>query len=280
MRNFSKIEKEFISFLVRSERGKRNIKTFFYNQLKRTKIRFDLTTLEAEYLYEKENASNEFFDRIIKEVADVQELIAIIINLIVYLKNNGYIVPYEVTPDKWSEVHEFGQGIDKKLDLSSPFPDPEIVKLLIEYAFKEILPLEPLRDLEKHKFITPDERRFRAQNYITLFAIAVAILIGSAGILFNIISLKKQEALSIIQETNTKKAITPFVEKLDNIVGLDKKRNEDLIQLKSGVESFSSSYNKHLKRIEEKLEGIEESMKALEKNEYNKQIQPTQKPSG
>lgn len=263
MRSFSKIEKEFIAYLVKSERGQRNVMSFLDSHLERTKIKLDFDAVTAEYRFEVEKASDEVFGWIINKTEDLQEIIAIILNLVVYLKDNGYIAPYKVTPEKWSKVHEFGRGVDDNLILSSPFPDDELVKVLIEYAFKEIVPLEPLKDLGSNDYVTPEERRFRTQYRQALVGIVVAIVVGSAGIWFNYISIEKQESLSVAEDNKTNEIVKYLSKKIDGIVSLDKKRNEELIQLRRDVGNLSDSYSDQLILLETRLREVNKSVTKL-----------------
>ncbi len=263
MRNFIKLEEEFISFLVNSERGQRNIMSFLDKYLEKTKIRLDFGKFEAEYRFEVQDTSEEVFGWVVNKVEDLQEIIAVVINLIVYLRNSGYIAPYRVAPDRWSKVHDFGRGIDEDLKLSSPFPDHEIVKLLIDYAFKEIVPLEPLNDLEKNDYISQEDRRFRRQYKQAWAGIMVAIIIGLLGFGINYVSIQNQQASSIIQDKNIKEAIEALEKQLYNAIKVNKTANNELQQMKRLLENITESSDAHLNAIELKLEHIGKSIRNI-----------------
>lgn len=178
--------------------------SFLDAHLERAKIRIDLTKADAEYRFEVEKASDEIFGWIINKVEDLQELVAVLVGLLDYLQASGYIASYKVTPDAHTSVYEFGRGIDEKLKLSSPFPDKDIARLVIDYTFKEIVPLDPLRDLEAHTFVAPEDRRFREQFWQTNIAIVLAFVIGAAGVWLNYCVLKQQSASSAAQAESDK----------------------------------------------------------------------------
>jgi len=176
--------------------------SFLDAHLERTKIRIDLTETDAVYLFEVEEASDEVFGWIISKVEDLQEMVAVLVSLLGYLQNRGYIASYKVTPDVHTSVHEFGRGIDDNLKLSSPFPDKEVARLLIDYTFKEIVPLDPLRDLEAHNFVAPEDRKYQEQHRqtnVTIFVAFVALVVAVVGLWFNHRALKQQEASSAVQ---------------------------------------------------------------------------------
>lgn len=178
--------------------------SFLDAHLERTKIRIDLTKTDAEYRFEVEKASDEVFGWIINKVEDLQEIVAVLVGLLGYLQARGYIASYKVTPDVHTSVYEFGRGIDKNLKLSSPFPDKDIARLVIDFAFKEIVPLDPLRDLEAHAFVAPEDRRFQKQYLQTNVAIVLAFAVGAAGVWLSYCALMQQNATSAAQAENDK----------------------------------------------------------------------------
>ena len=101
-------------------------------------------------------------------------------------------------------VYEFGRGIDENLKLSSRFPDKEIARFVIDYAFKEIVPLDPLRDLEAHAFVAPEDRRFQKQYWQTNIAIVLAFVVGAAGVWWSYCALTQQNTSSAVQAENGK----------------------------------------------------------------------------
>lgn len=248
MRSYSAIEKQFISFLVKSERGQRKLMSFLDAHLERTKIRVDLTKDYAEYRFEVGRASDEVFGWIINKVEDLQEIVAVLVSLLGYLQAHGYIASYKVTPDVNTSVHEFGRGIDANLKLSSPFPDQDIERLVIDYAFKEIVPLDPLCDLNAHDFVAPEDRRFRTQYWQTNVAIVLAFVVGAAGIWLSYCALKQQNASSAEQSENEKASIAAT--EAGFAAGLDRMKDiqSSLMQIEMAIQSSSKSgHNKALK---------------------------------
>jgi len=280
MRNFTKIEKEFISYLVAAERGQRNVMCFLDKHLEKTVLRLNFENNTGEYLFEAQNATDEVFGWIINKIEDLQELIAVIIGLIVYLKNNGYIAPYSITPNKWSEVHDFGRGVQENLKIPSPFPDEEIVKLLIEYAFKEIVPLEPLKDLVQNKYVSQEDRRFNKQYMQAWAGIVVAILLGIYGIFSNSISSKEQKELSKSLDKKLDESIEPITKRLSESIEAQKSQTQVIQNAVTILESIKESESAHLKEIDKSLNKIDESLNETLEKRYNKQIQPTPKPRG
>lgn len=189
MRSYIQLEKEFIKHLIKSERGNRKLLSFLDAYLIRSKLIINTETEEAGFKYEVEDATkDEIFDWIINNSGDLEEIIAILMQLILYLEKQGYIASYKMTPEALKAEWSFGQGIDEDLRLSIPFPDQEIVKNLINHLFKEIIPLEPLKDLASHDFVTPEERRFRKQYKLAITGIVISIVIGLSVITLNIFS--------------------------------------------------------------------------------------------
>ncbi|VAW75200.1 hypothetical protein MNBD_GAMMA15-1979 [hydrothermal vent metagenome] len=235
--------------------------SFLDKHLEKTVIRLDFQNETGEYLSEAEEITDEVVSWIINKIEDLQELIAVISGLIVYLKNNGYIASYGVTPNKWSQKHDFGKGIQEDLKISTPFPDEEITKLLIEYAFKEIVPLEPLTDLEEHEFTTQDERRFikqykQTQKSIKLAksGVITAIFIGVFGIIFNIIALNNQSDSSSMNATLYRNSSDAVIDNLDKLSSIGLDRNAKLDRL---IQETKNSSN----IIEKDLGGIKSDIK-------------------
>jgi len=244
MRTFIVQEKEFINFLILSPRGQRKLVSFLDKYLSRTVIVLNPNQESAEFRFEIEGeATDEVINWVIDSVDDLEEIIAILVKLILYLEGKGYVASYKVTEEERKEEFIFGQGIVDNLKISMPFPDIEIVKLLIEYLFKEIVPLEPLKDLASHNFIPPEERRFRKQYRLAVTAILISIIIGVSVITLNIIAQNKNTEVS----SKTSEIVVKGISALENINSSIEKssitQSNELKELTDNVQSDLENIN-------------------------------------
>ena len=186
-----------------------------------------------------------------------------------YLENQGYIASYIMTHDAYKTEWSFGQGADEDLKLSIPFPDHELVKNLINYLFKEIIPLEPLKDLAAHNFVAPEERRFRKQYKLAITAIAISIIIGLSVITLNIKSQYSQKDAVIENSKYIKGEIKLLGEINENIHGAAASQLSELQQLKAITNENNHNNVKGLNEISNALESISNKIDILkEKSEH------------
>jgi len=275
MRSYIPLEKEFIQFLVDAERGQRKLTSFLDKYLEKTKIIIDIENKEAEFKFEVEGGFNdEIFEWVIKNVGDLEEIIAVLVNLIKSLEKIGYIAPYKVTPEENTKVWRFGKGVEQYLKMSSPFPDREIVRFLIDYLFKEIIALQPLKDFVKHDFVTPEERRFRKQYIIAIMGIALSMLIGISAIILNILSQNSfknsaKESNSIVNNAvsaldrinlSINDTSTRQIDELESIGSNVVKTNSNIelhfVKTQEGIEEVTNSVNTSTKTISYKLKEL------------------------
>lgn len=88
------------------------------------------------------------------------------------------------------DIYQHGLENENSKKISYPFPDENIVHLLIDYTFKEIVPLDPLLVLVENKYVSPDERKFQKQYKQAWIAIIIAIVIGILSIYLNYSEMK------------------------------------------------------------------------------------------
>jgi hypothetical protein len=256
MRNFSEIEKEFIKYLISSDRKNRYIASFLDRDLDNILIKLDTKNKNGTIYFCTENPNENFFGWVIKKDEDLEELFAIIIYLVLYLEKNGYIALYDVTPNEFCEDKIFGRGIKSEVKNSIPFPDDKIVDYAINYFYKRIVPLEPLHELFKKNFITPDEYRFRKLYKQTRIGIGVAICIGLFGILLNIVSMSSNNSKIIQQDVKNINDQILEIEKIANNV------NNQINQLRESLHKIEKSFDIYIKDRDQ----IKIRKKVVEKN--------------
>lgn len=186
MRNFTKLEKDFIKYLVESERYKRKIPIYMEKLLIGSLLEINRDTSEANLLLEIQKADfDKSVDLALDTVEEIEETIAVLVSLVGYLEQNGYIALYEQTPGAFKSTWHYGTGDINSITITNPISDNEIVKLLIKYMFRELVPLETLKELVKNKFCSTEEIRFNKQYRISMFGISIAVIIGVSSIVFN-----------------------------------------------------------------------------------------------
>jgi len=212
--------------------------------LERARIHINLKTCEAEFNFEiSDVGDDEEFEWIINKGEELQELIALVVKTIEYLEVNGFVVIYSVTPDKFSEEIKFGQGVEG--NLSSPFTDEKIAKLLAGYIYKEIIPLASLSELKNNKFVLPDEKRFSEKMFATWAAIIVSLFIGLSGIALNIKSLYEQKNTYSTQIETNKNSFTTIDKSLTNLA-------QEGVYLRNEIGTIKKSINKLTNESEDK----------------------------
>lgn len=272
MRSYIELEKEFIKFLIKSERGNRKLLNFIDPYLVRSKLIVNIEKEEAEFKYEVEDATKaEIFDWIVVNASDLEEIIAILIKLILYLENQGYIASYKMTPDAHKAEWSFGQGVDEDLRLSIPFPDEEIVKNLISYLFKEIIPLQPLKDLATNNFITPEERRFRKQYKLAISGIVISIIIGLSVIILNIRSQNNHNVAARENSRHIKDAINLLDNINSNIIEAKENQLNASQKLNATLQKVDITNSKSLDEISIKLGAVSKSINKLSKGTVREQ---------
>ena len=229
MRIYSEIEREMIRYLnsEQKQRGQKNLKGIMDQYLDGTLISLDLTPEKAEFLFEKPSSDDEI-QWVLNKAEELQEIIVVLLKSIEYLEKNGFIVIYSITADRHSNSIKFGKGVEDQCELPYPFSDQNIASLLVSYMNKEIIPLGTLLQLEKNKFVPLEDVRFRRQQIGTWFAIGVALFLGIAGIVWNIISSTQQSSLENERLIVEKKAISNIERRINELEKLELERTSEM----------------------------------------------------
>jgi hypothetical protein len=211
MRHFSDIEKQFINHILANPRDQRNLMAFLDPYLDKLKICVDLKAEYAWFLFDINIGNTDSENQwIMDRVEELQELIVIIVKLVEYLESEGFVVRYSVTPDVNKNEVCFGKGLGGKV--SSPFSDKRVAQLLTYCIYKELVPLETLRDLVSNNYVTEEKRRFLWQQRMTWFSIVVSIVIGLSALITNILFQHNQLAASKTQYSTTTQALSSITE--------------------------------------------------------------------
>lgn len=155
---------------------------------------------------------------IIQRIEEISLIILETVNLIKLLEKENYILTLQRAPNE--NEFKFGGCIGNVPQISYPFADENISKLLIEYLQKEIYVTEEFRRFCLYGFIARDEQRFRKQFRITITALIVTIIALLLNTIFNLLP-KISGGTKIKQE------------QIDNI------RN-DLRQINSNIDSLNN----------------------------------------
>lgn len=187
MKKFNTLERNYIHLINSTNEIGRSIIDIFDNDLTATRLTINKTDKTAVFKFELE--SNEPNDKesnwIITKIHELQYKIVILTNLIHYLENNGLLTSYIPHSSVENEI-TFGQGAEDSVAVRHSFSDSKIIDLIIQYIDKRLLPSVELKELEKHKFKSSEERKFFKEQLVAWIAIAISIILGLVGIFMNV----------------------------------------------------------------------------------------------
>ncbi|MFA6979312.1 MAG: hypothetical protein WC209_08325 [Ignavibacteriaceae bacterium] len=188
MKIFNAQERKYIHLINSTNEIGRSIIDIFDNDLTATRLKLNKTDKTAVFKFELEGnePNDKESDWIIAKIHELQYKIVILTNLIHYLENNGLLTTYTSHSSVDNEI-TFGQGAEDSVAVNYSFSDSKIIDLLIQYIDKRLLPSVELKELEKHKFKSSEERKFFKEQLVAWAAIIVAILLGLWGIFWNVL---------------------------------------------------------------------------------------------
>lgn len=228
MRIYSETERKMIRYLNCKKRGERNIQGILDQYLERVKICLDIEDKTAVLLFEKPAFNNKEFERVIDKAEELQELLLVLLKCIEFLDKNGFVAIYSITPNASENPKMFGKGIDEECTLRYEFSDKNIVSMLFDYIYKEIVPLGSLRRLENDKFRSPTDNRFRSQQIASWVAISLAFLVGVFGIALNICSSTQQSSVGNERLLLEKRALHNIEQHINKLEVLEEKRISEM----------------------------------------------------
>lgn len=186
MKKFNSVERKYIQLINSTNEIGRSIIDIFDNDLTATRLTINKTEKTAVFKFELDGSepSDKELNWIIDKIHELQYKIVILTNLIHYLENNGLLTTYTSHQSLDNKI-TFGQGAEDSVAVSHTFSDSKIIDLLIQYIDKRLLPSVELKELEKHKFKSSEERIFFKEHLVAWVAIAISIILGLWGIFMN-----------------------------------------------------------------------------------------------
>ena len=215
----------------------------------------------------------------------LEEKLLVAVSLIERLSNQGYVL-LSFPTNAPSGAITYGQIVQGTHRLSYPINDPQIAKRICDLMQCQTTGLPDLVDLQKHDFVTPEDRQFRDQLAVAkkgvkaaYFGSAIAVLIAISANVGNAISTKGYEEkltdlISIAEEqTNSLNGIASSLEKIANnptvdLSELDFATSSQLIEMQTSVD-------KGVK----KLEDIEKKLDAKSQSAFNEAKSDLQNPN-
>jgi hypothetical protein len=188
MKKFNSVERKYIHLINSTNEIGRSIVDIFDNDLIGTRFTINKANRTATFRFEIRNQTpnEEESHWMIDKIHELQYKIVILTNLISYLENNNLLTSYTPHSSNDNEI-TFGQGAVNDVAVNSSFDDQKIIDLIIQYIDKRLLPSVELRELEKHKFKSSEERKFIREQIVAWAAIIVAILLGLWGSFWNVL---------------------------------------------------------------------------------------------
>lgn len=185
MRVFGEEEKRIIRKINTGDGFARNLVNIFESikNLPGVRVKVDKQAMSAELLFACQNMqpSEKELQYAIPEHQKITENLITHLVLLKYLEKEDLATFFEPAQNK-ERVTEFGAGAVNVPSFSMALNDATLVKLLVQYLDKEIVPAPALRYLERNDFRSDEELRFIRQQRATWSAIAVTFLIGVIGI--------------------------------------------------------------------------------------------------
>jgi hypothetical protein len=183
MRKFNGVERHYIHLINSTDRDGRSIVDIFDNDLVGARLTINKQARTAAFIFEIENQVPNDLEaqHIIDRIFELHYKIVLLTNLIKYLEENGLLTSYipQISP---GNVITFGQGDSASLAANRPIDDPKIIESLIKYIDSKLLPSIELRQLERHRFKSVDERKLFWERVTTWIGISIAIVFGIWGI--------------------------------------------------------------------------------------------------
>jgi len=247
---FDKIEKDFIVAINHGEIYTRTLSSLLYKYLINTRIYIDRGNNQAIYYFqikEQNNPTPEELAWIIDKEKELNEIIIRLLTLLIYLEKENLVTFFDVEENKTPRM-PFGQGVINEQVIEMHINDKAIINLLIKYDRKEIIPSPALKNLEKNKFRSWDEVKFKRKSFATNLAIFLSFIIGVGGILttyFN--GRSNKEYLQIISEQKDQQ-INKLISKVGNYNVID--YNKRINEISERIDTLSSLLEIKLKQKE------------------------------
>ena len=163
-------------------------------------------------------------DKYIREKANfVTETIVIIINLLDYFREQGYLLTYY--PAHGRTVKGYFVNEKNKDDYKNNpeaytgwwFTDKEVQALFFQYLDIIFIASETLKQLHKDNYVTREQRRHRQSMRVAWSAIAVMLLIGLLGIFDNYADKDNTIKLDPFQFQSIKETVDNISTQLDTL---------------------------------------------------------------
>lgn len=126
-------------------------------------------------------------EKLFELVDKLQDVIIKAIKLIEYLESKNLLLTYEQAHEK-KDLEGFGKIDINECNRRFNLTDEGISRLFIKYINRKLVPNDGLVELEKHNFVSKEERRFSKQLKQTWIAIVIALLGGIFAAVPNIYS--------------------------------------------------------------------------------------------
>ena len=179
---------KFIATIVEEKGYHRNILTMLDPYLENTRLCIDKTNKIIEIKYEILGAhpTSEECESAINKIEELEPIIVILSNLLVYLEKEGLVTIYNPV-NNGNQTVTIGTGAINRNSIDNQFQDQKISGMLVSFVHKEIIPNQELLQLYSNGFLSEDEIRFKKQQKATWVSIFIAGLIGLGGIAYQVI---------------------------------------------------------------------------------------------
>lgn len=159
MRYFNKQEQGILRKIIKKER----VYELLYEEFPDAKFIIENNTIE---LYSKN-----------QDIWFIQERIAVIMNLLEYLKKEGLIYLLHEHNDTSGDTF-IGGYTPQQTDIPYPIGDESLKQLISLYSFSRIFVAEDLKDLVNHHFQHAEDRKHRQILFVTIISIIINIIIS------------------------------------------------------------------------------------------------------
>ncbi len=237
MKIFDEEEQAIIGAITRGEGYSRNLGNIFEKENNLQDVCIIIFSKEKmasiEFLLHNSTPTDEKNDEM-REMADtLTEKLIKYVMLFKYLEKEELAIFYDSAMNN-ENIITIGNSVYEPNPGCFQIYDKNVIDLLIKYFHKEVLPSPMLRKLEKNKFVSDEERRYRKQLYTTWFAIALSFFSGLCFNWWNNNSQRKQYEALLIEN----KKIVETVEQSE------KSRIDYRLQLEEISEKLNSNIEK------------------------------------
>jgi hypothetical protein len=244
MRVFGEEEQQIIRKINTGDGFARNLVNIFESikNLPGVRVKVNKTAMSAELLFECQSPEpNEAeIQYAISEHQKIIENLILHLVLLKYLEKQDLATFFEPTQNH-QQVIEFGAGAVNMPSFSMAINDEMLVKLLVQYLNKEIVPSPTLRHLEKNNFRSDEELRFVRQQRATWTAIVITFLIGAMGIYSGHQSYSFQRAQAEQSNQSTGEILSTIERGFDSLTKLEVYPHSELERIANELSEMNST---------------------------------------